>query len=147
MVPAARAAGLTTPAPSPKIGPGCWVEGDAGAGELFLQARVARRDGAGRFDDVVGSGFALVSPCGDPARALSDEQRAWFASVGGVCAQVGPEAPLRDLDGAYARWFAARGCEVALQRPDFTVFGAAKEIARAGTLLDLLRERCLRERP
>jgi 2-polyprenyl-6-methoxyphenol hydroxylase-like FAD-dependent oxidoreductase len=147
MVPAARAAGLTTPAPSPKIGPGCWVEGDAGAGELFLQARVARRDGAGLFDDVVGSGFALVSPCGDPARALSDEQRTWFASVGGVCAQVGPEAPLRDLDGAYARWFAAHGCEVALQRPDFTVFGAAREIARAGTLLDLLRERCLRERP
>jgi hypothetical protein len=36
MVPAACAAGLTTPAPSPKIGPGCWVESDAAAGEIFL---------------------------------------------------------------------------------------------------------------
>jgi 2-polyprenyl-6-methoxyphenol hydroxylase-like FAD-dependent oxidoreductase len=139
MVPAARAAGLATPGPSPKIGPGCWVEGDAAAGELFLQARVARRDDVGLFDDVVGSGFALVSPCGDPARVLSAAQRAWFASVGGVCAHVGGDGALRDVGGAYARWFAARGCEVALQRPDFTVFGNAKELACAGDLLDRLR--------
>ena len=141
MVPAARAAGITTPAPSPKIGPGCWVEGDAGAGELFLQARVARGDAAGLFDDTVGSGFALLSPCGDPARVLSAEQRTWFASMAGVCAHVGDEGPLRDVDGAYARWFAARGCEVALQRPDFTVFATGKELAHAGTLVDALRAR------
>ena len=148
MVPAARAAGLTAPAPSSKIGPGCWVEGDPAAGELFLQARVAGvalGDGAELFDDAVGSGFALVSPRGDPARVLSAEQRAWFASVGGVCAYVGGEAGLRDVDGTYARWFAARGCEVALQRPDFAVFATAKEIARAGALLDLLNTRLLRE--
>jgi 2-polyprenyl-6-methoxyphenol hydroxylase-like FAD-dependent oxidoreductase len=140
MIPAARAAGLTTPMAAPKIGPGCWVDGDAAAGELFLQARVARADGAGLFDDVAGSGFALVSSCGDPARVLSEEQRAWFASVGGVCAHVGGDAPLRDVDGAYARWFAARGCEVALQRPDFTVFATAKELAGAGRLVDAMRD-------
>ena len=142
MVPAARAAGITTPAPSPKIGPGCWVEGDVAAGELFLQARVARdaRGGAGEFfDDVVGSGFALVSPYEDPTRVLTAEQRAWFASVGGVCAHVGDDPPLRDADGAYARWFAARGCEAVLQRPDFTVFATAKDIAGAGVVLEMLR--------
>jgi 3-(3-hydroxy-phenyl)propionate hydroxylase len=142
MVPAARAAGLATPGPSPKLGPGCWVESDAGAGELFLQARIARGDGAALFDDVLGSGFALVSPSGDPARGLSAEQRAWFASVGGVCAHVGVDAPLRDIDGAYARWFETRGCVVALQRPDFAVFATAKETAGGGELLDLLRAHC-----
>jgi len=137
MVPAARAAWLTTPAP--KIEAGCWVDGDPGAGELFLQARVEGPGGAGLFDDVVGSGFVLVSPRGDPTRVLTAEQRAWFASVGGVCAHVGAEAPLRDVDGAYARWFAARGCEVALQRPDFTVFATARELAGAGVVVDALR--------
>jgi 2-polyprenyl-6-methoxyphenol hydroxylase-like FAD-dependent oxidoreductase len=142
MVPAAKSAGLTTPTASPKIGPGCWVEGNAGAGELFLQARVVRdsRGGAAElFDDAVGSGFALVSPHDDPARALSPEQRAWFASLGGVCVHVGADSSLRDVDGAYARWFAARSCEVALQRPDFAVFGTAKEVAGGGALVDSLR--------
>jgi 2-polyprenyl-6-methoxyphenol hydroxylase-like FAD-dependent oxidoreductase len=139
MIPAARAAGLTTPVAAPRIGPGCWVEGDAAAGELCLQARVASGDSVGLFDDIAGSGFALVSPCGDPARALSAEQRAWFASVGGVCAHVGSEGPLRDVDGAYARWFAGRGCEVALQRPDFMVFETAHELAGAGAIMAALR--------
>jgi 3-(3-hydroxy-phenyl)propionate hydroxylase len=38
---------------------------------------------------------------------------------------VGADGPVRDLDGAYARWFAETGAAVALQRPDFYVFGAA----------------------
>ena len=76
---------------------------------------------------------------------LSHEQRAWFASVGGVCVHVGPQAPLRDIDGAYARWFAARACEVALQRPDFAVFATAKEVGNGGALVEALRTTLLRE--
>ena len=141
MVPAARAAGLTTPAPSPKIGPGCWIAGDAAAGALFLQARVASADDAALFDDVVGGGFALVSPHGDPTVHLTPDQRAWFAAIGGVCAHVGAGAPLRDVEGAYARWFEAHGCAVALQRPDFTVFATGQELAGAGQLVEALRAR------
>ncbi|HEU4431534.1 MAG TPA: bifunctional 3-(3-hydroxy-phenyl)propionate/3-hydroxycinnamic acid hydroxylase [Myxococcota bacterium] len=141
MVPAARAAGLTTPAPLPKIGPGCWVADDAAAGALFLQGFVATAAGRARFDDVLGGGFALVSPHGDPAGALSAEQRAWFAARGGVCAHVGADSALRDVDGAYAKWFEAHGCAVALQRPDFTVFATAKELAGSGALVDALLSR------
>ncbi len=77
---------------------------------------------------------------GDPARVLSEEQHAWFASVGGVCVHVGGGGPLRDVDGAYARWFATHGCEVVLQRPDFAVFGTAKEFARAAGIVSALVE-------
>jgi hypothetical protein len=59
-----------------------------------------------------------------------------------VC--TGRRRPLRDVDGAYARWFAAHGCEVALQRPDFAVFATAKEIGGAGALVGLLRSRLRR---
>jgi 2-polyprenyl-6-methoxyphenol hydroxylase-like FAD-dependent oxidoreductase len=141
MIPAARAAGLTTPAPSPTIGPGCWDASSDAAGGLFVQARVERGGRADRFDDVVGSGFALVSPHGDPAAFLTPEQRAWLAGIGGACAHVSPSGALRDADGAYARWFAANGAAVALQRPDFAVFATAKDLADAGALVEALRAR------
>jgi hypothetical protein len=141
MVPAARATGLTTPPPSPAIGPGCWDAACPAAGSLFVQGRVERGGRRGRFDDVVGGGFALVSTQGDPAATLSDAQRAFFASLGGVSAHVSRDGALRDVDGAYARWFAANGVGVALQRPDFAVFGTAPQCAGAGTLLEALRAR------
>ncbi len=141
MVPAARATGLTTPPPSPPIGPGCWDAACPAAGSLFVQGRVERDGRRGRFDDVVGGGFALVSTQGDPASALSAAQRAFFASLGGVSAHVSRDGALRDVDGAYARWFEAHGAGVALQRPDFAVFGTAPQCAGAGALLDALRAR------
>jgi hypothetical protein len=56
-----------------------------------------------------------------------------------MCAHVGAHAPLRDVDGAYARWFRARGCEVVLQRPDFAVFATAQGLGDAGALVDASR--------
>jgi len=141
MVPAAKAAGLTTPVPAPKIGPGCWDEGSAAGGALFVQGRVEREGRIARFDDVVGSGFSLVSPHGDPGDVLTARQRAFIASLGGVIAHVGADSAWSDVDGAYARWFETNGCAVALARPDFVVFAAARELARAGALVDLLRAR------
>ncbi len=144
MIPAARAAGLTTPLSAPKLGPGCWDANDAAAGGLFPQARVARGEHTGLCDDVLGIGFSLLSPHGDPASALSAEQRAWLESIGGVCAHVAQDAALRDADGAYARWFSAHDCAIALQRPDFTVFATAKQLSDAGALVNALRTK-LRE--
>jgi 2-polyprenyl-6-methoxyphenol hydroxylase-like FAD-dependent oxidoreductase len=141
MIPAARAAGLQTPGPAPKIGPGCYDAASPAGGELFVQGRVERGAERGLFDDVVGGGFALVSTQGDPAQALTPEQRAFFASLGGVTAHVSRGGALRDLDGSYARWFEAHGAAVALQRPDFAVFGTAPELAGSGPLLDALRTR------
>lgn len=141
MVPAAKAAGLSTPVPAPKIGPGCWDDRSCAGGSLFLQARVERDGRAALFDDAVGGGFAIVSPHGDPGAALTAEQRAFFAALGGTTTHVGARAAVRDVDGAYASWFDANGCAVALQRPDFAVFATADAVESAGELVDLLRAR------
>ncbi len=141
MIPAARATGLQTPGPMPKIGPGCYDAASPAGGELFVQGRVERGETRGLFDDVVGGGFALVSTRGDPAEVLTPEQRAFFASLGGVTAHVSRDGALRDLDGAYANWFGTHGATVALQRPDFAVFGTAQHLEGAGALVDALRER------
>jgi histidinol-phosphate/aromatic aminotransferase/cobyric acid decarboxylase-like protein len=94
----------------------------------------------GRFDDVVGLGFALVSPAGDPAAALDAGDAAFFASLGGISAHVAPGAGIEDLNGGYARWFEKYGASVALVRPDFVVFGAAPRREGAAALVAALRE-------
>lgn len=141
MIPAARAAGITIPPPAPKLGPGCWQASDPRAGGLFLQARVRHAGRIVRLDDAVGGGrFALVARDAELAGRLTPERRAWLASIGAVCLTVGPGTPFEDVEGAYARWFAAQGCAVALQRPDFALFGTARDATGLNGLVDALRQ-------
>jgi len=125
----------------PPLGPGCLVPGSPAAGELFVQDQVRHRGVSGLFDDVVGHGFALVSPFGDPGVALDPKSAAFWASLGGFTAHVAPGAPVEDASGGYARWFAKHGVAVALVRPDFAVFGTAPALAGANALVEMLRER------
>jgi flavoprotein hydroxylase len=125
----------------PPLGPGCFAPGSPAAGQLFVQDQVRHQGVSGLFDDVAGRGFVLVSPAGDPAAALDAEGAAFFASLGGLTAHVALGAPIADLAGGYARWFAKHGAAVALVRPDFVVFGTAPSLAGAPALVAELRER------
>jgi hypothetical protein len=127
MLAEARERGGPISAGLPPLGPGCFGEG-AGAAHLFVQGRVECGGRRGLFDDVVGRGFALLSPHGDPAARLGPELAGWFASLGSVSAHVGAGAPVADAGGAYARWFAAHGAGVVLVRPDFHVFASAPSL-------------------
>jgi len=147
MIAAARETGFTPPLPTPAIGPGLLLDGDALAGHLFLQGRVRNGAASGRFDDVVARGFTLSSPVADPAEHLAPDLAAFFTSLGGTSAHVGPEAPVRDLDGSYARWFAQHGVAVVLQRPDFHIFGTAPAIDGAAHLVQALRSALARDGP
>jgi flavoprotein hydroxylase len=131
----ARAAPLSLPPPG--LASGCL---GANGGGLFVQDRVAHAGRTGLFDDVVGGGFVLASPHADPAAQLDADLAAWFASVGGRTAHVAPGAPVDDTTGAYARWFASHGAAVALQRPDFYLFGTASDIGGAPELVASLRQ-------
>ena len=141
MIAEAREQSAPIDARMPPLGAGCFLEGSPAAGQLFVQDAVRRGAEAGLFDDVVGGGFALVSPNGDPLSALDAEQAAWFASLGGVGAHVGPGATIEDAGGGYARWFREHEVAVALQRPDFAVFGTAPTLDGAGALVNALRAR------
>ena len=139
MIAAARESGLRPPLPTPAIGPGALLDRDALAGHLFLQGQVGRRGATGRFDDVVGRGFVLLSPAGDPASLLAPDLATFFGSIGGIGAHVARGGPVDDVSGSYARWFAEHRVAVVLQRPDFHVFGTAPTIEGAGTLVAELR--------
>ena len=99
MIAAAKDRGPTPPLPTPAIGPGVLVDGDPCAGHLFIQGEVRRGKATGLFDDVVGRGFTLLSPVGDPARRLAPDLAAFFASLGGLSAQVAPGGPVEDVRG------------------------------------------------
>jgi flavoprotein hydroxylase len=139
MIAAARDRGPTPPLPAPTLGPGVLAADDALAGHLFVQGEVVHAGRRGRFDDVVGCGFTLVSTVGDPLRRLTPELAEFFASLGGSGAHVAPGGPVDDAGGSYARWFAEHGVAVVLQRPDFHVFGAAAGIDGSAALVAALR--------
>ncbi|OYN96399.1 3-(3-hydroxy-phenyl)propionate hydroxylase [Propionibacteriaceae bacterium ES.041] len=114
------------------LGPGAWVADDPHAGRPAIEGRVAYRGRFGRFDDVAGAGWNLLSTVdqGDPLEA---DQRAAFERIGGRTFTVGPPgsgAEVIDIDGRYADWFAENGVRHLLVRPDFCVAATAAD--RAG---------------
>ena len=140
MIAAARDRGPTPPLPAPSLGPGVLAAGDPLAGHLCVQGEVVHAGTRGRFDDVVGRGFTLLSPLGDPVQRLTPELSAFFASLGGIGAHVARGGPVDDVCGHYARWFEDHGVGVILQRPDFHVFGTAPTIDGAASLVGQLRD-------
>jgi 2-polyprenyl-6-methoxyphenol hydroxylase-like FAD-dependent oxidoreductase len=136
MIAEMRERGGPLPALLPPVGPGCF-HASPGAHSLGPQGRVRTEGGDGRFDDVVGRGFVLLSPHGDPAARLDAELAAWFRGIGGLSAHVDPAT---DAGGSYARWFAQQGAAVALQRPDFQTFGTAPSLDATAALVAALRQ-------
>ena len=72
--------------PFPGLGGGVVLAGTPAAGELFVQGHVERDGVRGRFDDVVGVGWRLVT-AGDVR--VDADVAAWFAGIGGVVVAVG----------------------------------------------------------
>jgi flavoprotein hydroxylase len=128
----------------------------APAGELVPQGRVSVGGGpAGWFDAVVGRGFVLVADRSADT-LLDDEQRLVFEALGAkvvwivppgtagsgclVRAAVGDQV-VEDCDGVYLPYLAASGSAAVLVRPDFYVFGAARDGDGLAALADDLRAR------
>jgi 2-polyprenyl-6-methoxyphenol hydroxylase-like FAD-dependent oxidoreductase len=133
------------PPPTFPPGPGIFLEGDPLAGQMFLQREVAREGSRGLFDDLVGSGFCLISVGGNPATHLSPDDVAFFTSINGQCVSISSSPgeysdQVIDLSGAYAEWFAANSCAIVLMRPDYAIYGSAPDLVGAGKVVGSLRE-------
>lgn len=135
----AELADPTVEPPHPRLGePSLTVPSGGAEGRLSLQGRVEVDGRVGLYDDLVGSGWQLIGWEADPRDELTTDDLAWFTSIGGTVRAVGPDGPVRDIDGAYAQWFADHDCSLLLARPDFYVFGSGAP-ADTPRLLSALR--------
>jgi 3-(3-hydroxy-phenyl)propionate hydroxylase len=109
------------------------LDAEEPVGLLFPQPDIATQTGRVKLDELLGTGFALVSTV-----AIDDSlEAAQFAEARGGTILVIEDADV-DIDGTIAAWFATFGCTAAIVRPDRYVFGVAREREEIGDLLGRL---------
>jgi hypothetical protein len=122
----------------PGIDHGVRLAGSPHAGTLFVQGSVTVDGRRARFDDHAGTGWRLVALPG-VSGALGADLVAWFARIGGRLVTVGEDGGVGDPDDVYGTWFARHGTVAALQRPDFHLYGTARDADEVVDLLARLR--------
>lgn len=130
---ALRAGNVPPPAVLPPLQSGILAAGSRLAGTLAVQGTVRMDGREGRFDDVVGRGFVVLTR--RPA-ALPAPQIRFLKALG---AHVVALDGLEDLDGRLTAWLDEHGSEAVVIRPDFYVFGAVQTIDQLPALVDDLR--------
>ena len=109
-------------------------------GQLGPQARIILGGKEGLADELVGSGWQLITRS-SIAGMISPEAMAFGATLPLTVLEVGPAGSgleAIDIAGEYANYFDLHDVNTILVRPDFYVFGAAKAAVEiAGLLLRL----------
>lgn len=128
------------PAHEAVLGCGTWIQSDPLAGKPSVQSVVAAGGRTGRFDDVVGRGWFVISAAGADA-PLKGERAERFSALGGRQLTIGGPgsgADVIDLDGTYSRWLRDHGRTHMLVRPDFYVAATASEAVELASYFDEL---------
>ena len=112
----------------------------ADSGAFFPQSQVSAGDRTGRFDDIVGAGWCIAASSTDAVAHLSAAQLEAWEAIGGRIAVFGTASPLADSQGDYAAWFNANSCAAAVVRPDWYVYGTARDGAALAALLNRLQD-------
>ena len=138
-----RSGQLPPPPPVPHLVSGTLRgEADPVSGRLTPQGVVRMATGEeGRFDDIVGKGFALIAISGDPAALLTDEQRSWLESIDAKVVTLDDAVPgaAADVDGALTSHLEALDRVALISRPDGYGFGSVADAAAIGELVEELR--------
>lgn len=110
------------------LGDGTWNSKDDLSGRPSIQGLVAYKGRTGRFDEVVGREWTLLTDVSAKNETLDSAQLGKLATVGGSVLTVGPRgsgADVIDLENAYGAWFAKTGRKHLLVRPDYFVAATA----------------------
>jgi len=130
------------PTPSPRLGPGLWLEDAPGSGILGPQGLVERNGRRGLFDDLVGVRFAVITRSPAILGEISEVNGKALELLGAAIVHFDESAGgLKDVEGTYHRFLDGLGCEAMLVRPDFYLQGTARNAAELNRLLDVSRSR------
>lgn len=112
------------------------------AGLLGPHGTVRAGQRSGRFDDVVGLGFVLVSRSGACAARLGERCGKLLDTLGAkriVIAAPGEDAPadaIVDVDGKFVAFMCEHGIGSMIVRPDFYLYGAVPDGGDLDALVD-----------
>jgi 2-polyprenyl-6-methoxyphenol hydroxylase-like FAD-dependent oxidoreductase len=127
---------VPTQPPFPALRGGAFADPpDRLTGTLAPQGRIERDGQRGRFDDICGSGWTLLTRTDLP---LAGPDAAFFAAIGGRVVSI---TETEDMAGAYREFFETNGIAAIVYRPDFRIFGTAAEDADVSALVSRLRDR------
>lgn len=108
-----------------------------------MQGRIDGPGGTGRFDDVVGGGWVVLTTGWDATEQLSLSSRGLLETLAAHVVHVEPPASaagaLIDIDGTYRSWLAGLEADAVVIRPDFYLFGAADGPSDLDAALEDLR--------
>jgi len=117
------------------------ISGDHG-GKPVGQSIVATRDREGKFDDITGHGFVIISRNGRPRDVLNQDDVAFWAELGGKIVHIGDgNGTLKDVDGYFTRLMDELSCDAIVKRPDYYMFAACPRVADLPVLIAELRHR------
>lgn len=121
------------------------------AGHLTPQGRVGRNGQVGLFDQLVGSGFALIATV-DPVELLASAELEFLRRIGARLVHMRPAstgyettspAEAVDVDDVFLPYLAETAATGILVRPDFYLFGAARDADGLTALVADLRAQLL----
>jgi 2-polyprenyl-6-methoxyphenol hydroxylase-like FAD-dependent oxidoreductase len=134
------------PAPFPCLSDGILRRDAQGAvqklaGLLSPHGRVLRNGVQGRYDDVVGLGWVLVSRSADALAIVKSSHGEWIGECGVhlvhvVAAGDSTFGATQDLDAKFLPFMEQHGIKTMLVRPDFYLYGAETATPNAADLLD-----------
>ncbi len=117
----------------PPLGDGMLVPGMPLAGTRAVQGLIRLGENEGRFDDVVGKDFVLLTR---RAADLPPDDAELLERIGARAVALDE---LHDLDGRLTAWLDQHGVEAVVVRPDAYVFGAVEALDALPALVDHLR--------
>ena len=117
--------------------------GDDRIGRLAPHTDVSIDGTTGRMDTLLGTGFTLLMKDADAFASLTEESRALLKLIGGryvylSSSQDARDHAIQDITGKLTRFFADTGFSSLLVRPDFYIFGGARDASEQATLLNQL---------
>jgi 2-polyprenyl-6-methoxyphenol hydroxylase-like FAD-dependent oxidoreductase len=113
-------------------------------GRLGLQGRIELNGKAGRADDLLGSGWQLIS-LRDPHPGLSSQSRNVLDRISAKVLHFDISTGAVDVDGVYSRYFDAHRVSAVLVRPDHYIYCAAQEPERLNASIEQLGRMLLRD--
>ncbi|MFJ8065224.1 bifunctional 3-(3-hydroxy-phenyl)propionate/3-hydroxycinnamic acid hydroxylase [Psychrobacillus sp. NPDC096426] len=113
-------------------------------GELSLQDFVSYQGETGRFDDIIGQGWTIITTKEDPRNVLTNNQIFLLEQIGAKIVQISNEEnkdTVYDLNGKYTKYFNEKGLEAVIVRPDFYNFAGVPTMEELpGIVEDLLSQ-------